>query len=355
MYKTHRGKMKPKKKTNVLLHAALQALAHHLHWKMDSGVQETGIKDAEGPDAILRMEWQTGGCVLAAEVNPFFTRAMIEGVIRRFNNFPEKGVLVTRYVPAPLAEDLKEMDVQFMDTAGNAYINNPPVYLFIKGNKPVKTPEMEPADRAFHTMGLKVVFTLLCNPHWIRRPYREIAEAAGVALGTVGRVIKDLQRLGFLIEMGKKGRHLVDKPRLLERWINGYAEKLRPKVLIGKYKAANPGWWKDEKQIHLEVLWGGEVAAAKLTQYLKPKNVTLYMDNTKTLGKILLKNRLIKDKNGDVEILKVFWNFEHNRKDFHLVPPLLIYADLVITGDKRNLDTAGMIYEKELARFIDEN
>ncbi|MGM0467157.1 MAG: type IV toxin-antitoxin system AbiEi family antitoxin [Acidobacteriota bacterium] len=38
----------------------------------------------------------------------------------------------------------------------------------------------------------------------------------------------------------------------------------------------------------------------------------------------------------------------------NLVPPLLIYTDLMATGDARNIETASIIYEKELRRGIME-
>ncbi len=38
-----------------------------------------------------------------------------------------------------------------------------------------------------------------------------------------------------------------------------------------------------------------------------------------------------------------------------LAPPLLIYADLLATGDTRNIETARMIYEQELTGLIRED
>jgi hypothetical protein len=35
-----------------------------------------------------------------------------------------------------------------------------------------------------------------------------------------------------------------------------------------------------------------------------------------------------------------------------IVPPVLIYADLLATGDGRCLETAQMIYENQLARLL---
>jgi len=347
--------MKPKEKKDNLIHTALNLLVHNIHWKIDARIQPVRMKGAEGPEALIRLKWEKGGCILAVHVKPFFARSMIAEAARKLKAFPEKGVLVTKYVPPQLADDLKAMDIPFLDTAGNAYVNIPPVYLFIKGNKPQDAPEREPTIRAFQHMGLQVIFALLWNPELITMPFRRIAMDAGIALGTVGYVMKDLQRMGFLIETGEKGRFLVNKRKLLDRWITGYAEKLRPKILLGRYQAQNPDWWKDQLDAYPNVFWGGEVAAEKLTQHLKPQIMTLYTNNTKNLGTIILKNRLIKNNQGDVEILKVFWKDKHDRQDLHLVPPILIYADLVATGDKRNLETAEILYEKEIARFIEED
>ena len=95
------------------------------------------------------------------------------------------------------------------------------------------------------------------------------------------------------------------------------------------------------------------MAAAKLTKYLKPEQVTIYTQ--KTPGELLLTNKLKKDPNGDVEILEAFWQTEYDWPHPELVPPLLIYADLLATGDARNIETARMIYEQQLTGLIRED
>ena len=62
-----------------------------------------------------------------------------------------------------------------------------------------------------------------------------------------------------------------------------------------------------------------------------------------------------KDPEGNVEILNRFWNFKLNTFNNDLVHPVLVYADLMATGDNRNIETAGMIYDTEIARFIRED
>jgi hypothetical protein len=56
--------------------------------------------------------------------------------------------------------------------------------------------------------------------------------------------------------------------------------------------------------------------------------------------------RLVRAPDGDIELLQPFWQFDDpfgERYTQRLCPPLLIYADLVLTGDKRNLEAAAML------------
>jgi len=70
---------------------------------------------------------------------------------------------------------------------------------------------------------------------------------------------------------------------------------------------------------------------------------------------LVLKNRLRKAEQGNVEILTPFWNFKYELADRDIVPPILVYADLMATGDQRNIETAEMIYEKYIDGFIRED
>jgi hypothetical protein len=81
--------------------------------------------------------------------------------------------------------------------------------------------------------------------------------------------------------------------------------------------------------------------------------VTIY--TKQPIGRLVLKNRLKKNPNGKIEILNTFWNFEDKRFHNDLVHPILVYADLMATGDNRNIEAAGIIYDTEIARFIRED
>ncbi len=99
--------------------------------------------------------------------------------------------------------------------------------------------------------------------------------------------------------------------------------------------------------------WGGEIAAQRLTNYLKPATCTLYIEPkqddpqpAKALTRFVATNRLRADAQGDVEILDAFWNLPANTNYPDVVPPILAYTDLIATLDPRNIEVAKLIREK---------
>jgi hypothetical protein len=317
---------------------------HYLHKNPD--YDATAILTIGGDEIPLAIKF-TARPILGAGM-----LVITAGMLARLNQSNEQLLVVANYVSPMLAERLKAQDVWFLDSTGNAYIKHPRLFIYVKGNKPTEKPTTR-ASRAFYPSGLKAVYAFLCNPELVNAPYREIAEIAAVALGTVGWIINDLTQLGFIVDMGSRGRRLKNKRKLLERWIIGYSEKLRPKLQIGKYKALNPDWWQTTQLTLFQACWSGEVAADQLTHYLKPEIFTLYLPEKQAI-KLILTNKLRKDPAGNIELLKTFWNIDY-KTDNPLVNPILIYADLMASGDPRNIETAEIIYEQHLAQHFRED
>jgi hypothetical protein len=304
-------------------------------------------------DAIINIKWNNLDYYFAVEIKKILTRTALGVAVQQLNLHQKKGLLVARYVTPQIGEELKKMNVPFIDSAGNAYINEPPLFIYIKGKKPIDKNIIEPPARTFRPAGLQLIFNLLCNPGLETRPFREIANKADVALGTVSWVMSDLKRTGYLIDVGPRRRRFVRKDNLLNRWVAAYPEQLRPKKMIGRFRTDNPHWWENADLKEINALWGGEVAANIMTGYLRPQIITVYAKQP--IGRFLLKNRLKNDVNGDVEILKIFWDNDQNCFQNDLVPPLLVYVDLMATSDTRNFETARIIYEKELSKYFRED
>jgi hypothetical protein len=354
-------------------------------------------KDTPGqvPDALIRLKKDGVEYPYAVEVKARLTKPILGTVIDRVRRFPRKGMIVTDYANPNIADKLREMDIAFIDAAGNAYLKEPGLYIFIKGNKAGKypktdtferveynkiigapllenTPQLfppalimrEPRNQAFQPAGLKVVFAFLCDREIIHAPYREIAKAADVALGTVGWVIRNLKERGFLIEVKRdkrpKLRRLVDRKKLLDKWVEEYNLKLRPTLTLGRYTTMQDYWWQNTDPTKYAALWGGEVAAAMLIDYLKPGVGTIYVKEMPL--QLMRDNRMRNDPNGNVEIMRQFWddrfnpvNQNRDNKYIGIAPLIIIYADLLATGEARNIETARILYDKEIIGLIGEN
>ena len=320
---------------------------------LEANLQGEHLNNTKYPDGLVQIAHQNMQWHFAVEVKASVTRATAG--MKRLDplNREEKALMITEYVTPPIADLLKELNIFFIDTAGNAYIHEPGLYVFIKGNKPQLTLKAKTRKRLFKPGGLRVVFALLNNPEMINKPYRDMAKAADVALGTIGWLVKDLKETGFCIEIGKRNRKLMNLENLFKRWVEAYPEQLRPKLIRERFETANHNWWKEIDIKAYGACWGGEVAAANLTGYLKPAKVTIYTNEA--IGELVLKNRLRKAEQGNVEILTPFWNFKYELADRDIVPPILVYADLMATGDQRNIEAAEMIYEKYIGRLVREN
>jgi hypothetical protein len=65
--------------------------------------------------------------------------------------------------------------------------------------------------------------------------------------------------------------------------------------------------------------WGAEVAAQRLTRYLKPEHFTIYLRGD---GKPLFNQaRMRLDPKGNTEVLQAFWGFPEDPNHPDLVPP----------------------------------
>jgi len=315
-------------------------------------------------DAVLRLG--DGNHRFAAEVKRWAQQANVGALLHQLGTLPFRAILVADYVNPKMADRLRQEDVQFIDTAGNAYINAPPVYVFVSGKRGPQADisTKEGTNRAFDRTGLKVEFAFLCDPDLVNATYRDIAEIADVALGTVGWVLNGLKTAGLVLDKGRgKGRRIVDYQRMLDRWVEAYPEKLRPKLLIGNFLADDPYWWKNINIHDFGGVWGGETAAALYTDYLTPMTNTAYLPKG-AANQFFAQARLRKTPEGmeadpgNVRIYNVFWHERATFLDIHprreLAPPVLVYADLVATGDPRNRETAKMIYDEYLARYCRE-
>lgn len=333
--------MKPKRAQTVLANAL--AAVH----------ETTGIEfwlphsDAETDDkVVLEIRSSDHVYLFAPEVNivdRFQTPALIKA---RAQERAVPPILVAPFVSRETANRCRELKLAFIDTAGNAYLEGEGLFVYVSGNPRPVQPTAE-KNRAHTAAGLQLMFAFLCRPDLLNSTYRIMADAANVALGTIGPVIRDIKGLR-MIRAGADGElRFADPRRALDEWVARYSTTLR--------RALNPRRFDGDPQVMQSVdltqfgaLWGGEVAADLLTHLLQPAEFTIYTGGG--VARIAAAQHLRAARTGgNVEVLEKFWNFTTSGTPAVVVPAPLIYADLMASGDGRNVEIANTVYEKFIA------
>jgi hypothetical protein len=261
-------------------------------------------------------------------------------------------MLVTQHVGPELANRLIEQNVPFLDAAGNVYLAEPEGTVMITGRPKPSHSVPAPSTRSTTRTGLQVMFALATHPALVTMPYRAIADLANVSLNSVKQSMDDLLARGLVAESRSGSRILPDWRRFLAEWVSLYPSRLRPKLGGRRYASTTPGWWRKFDFASFNALLGGEAGAEVMTEQLKASSATIYT-HAAISSDFMIRARLRPDERGDVEILEAFWppSPVETWREYGqaLVHPLLIYADLVATGDSRNLSIAEEIYDTKLA------
>ena len=268
------------------------------------------------------------------------------------NNLP--ALIISGYIPIKIAKEYTDEGVNYLDMAGNCSIRYKNLVLIIEGKKKERISKTN-QSRAFQEAGVRIIFHLLNDPANLNLPYRKLADVANVSLGSVSSVMNELIELNFMLATQKK-RVLKNKRLLLDRWVTAYHDSLRPKLLLKKMRFTNPEQYSNWDDLSIQdaddvVLWGGEPAASLLTNRLFPEKFVIYTNGS---WQALIQDiKLAPADDGEIEVLRMFWDEVDKFREKYIVPPLLIYADLMGSRIGRNNEIAKMILEDELSNIID--
>ena len=285
---------------------------------------------------------------LVVEIKKGATRADFDALVKRLKMAAgeEPPLLIADHVNQSMATQLKDLKINYLDSVGNAYLNIPPFFVLIQGQAQDSTLRDPKPAKAFSEADLKVVYALLANPDLLNANYGEIADHAGVALGVVGTIVRDLKDQGYFVESGSpRRRSWKQRQKLISRWVEDYP-KLREKHFLGAYYTANKNWWQSPEMAKYDAQLGGDFAAVYYSKNAKPSFASIYLDDQQQ-WQFLRELRFIKAESDLMQNVKVFSKFwgkngtQESQKN--VTHPLITYADLLATGNPRNRTAANEI------------
>jgi hypothetical protein len=286
-----------------------------------------------------------GNVKLVGEVKSYVNNANFNQMLFRLQEIRQTSKLPIMLIVGDISPQnlmkFAEEGFNVLDHAGNCYINIPPLYILITGQKLVKPKET--VKKVFNDSAIKLIFYFLLDKSNIAKPYRKIVEETGFSIGTVKNVIEKMTLRHHIIKTSK-GRVLMDWRKLLDDWQVAYNQTLKPKLFLNKMTLVKPERiknWKDTK-LPQDACWGGESGANLTDGYLIPEIHTIYTGGDS--NEIIRTSRILPSSEGEILVYKKFWTgIEEN----HIAPKILIYADLMGTANSRCLDAAKRIMNDE--------
>lgn len=314
-------------------------------------------------DGQLILTTGQGRLTYACRVKHGLNRARLEHALLGLRPAREprsrlRPILLTDFLPGPLADVLDRAQIDYVDAAGNMSLRWPgKLYVRVRGAAPIRAAEATAGQLTTPT-GLVVIFTLLAEGNREARPYRTVAEKSGVSLAAVGRVAAELRRRGFLVLQGRKRRLLRRRRELLDLWIGGYSERLRPRLVVGRFQAAErdlaPALARFVDQAReTGIGWAltGGFAADLLTGHYRGDQLVLFVESWRPDVTAAL--RWLPAREGPITVLRALspgvTREPLMRDALPVAHPLLVYAELLFEGHEREIETARLVYEQYLA------
>ena len=259
---------------------------------------------------------------------------------------PSRVLLVTSYLTPSLVEACRTLELDAIDLSGNAFLRERKTLVFVAG-RPRAVEVSQNRLSVWTRRSMQVILALLVRPQILDARRRDLAVIANVSTGTAQTTIQTLLQRRDLLERSDGKLAFANYDRLIDEWVTLYPSILRPSLTLERYRATEPDWWADLTPPKTnEWLFGGEAAAALLTHYLNPAIITVYCENG--IPKDLVRHgRLRPDPTGNVEFLTAPVELQPTQNlPGNVVSPVLVYADLIASGDSRNVETARMVRDQ---------
>jgi hypothetical protein len=307
-------------------------------------------------DGALDLRTPTRNFRLPVEVKrSFLTQSAVSQFLgwveHRVDRRAERPILLARYIPRPVADRLIEANVNFADDAGNIHLILGNQYSWTAIGRPA--PDAASDSRPVSAAEIQLLFQFAINPDSITWPVRRLESTAGIGKSSVASIRQQLLEEGLLVGNGK-GCRLGPARLLRDRLVSGYAQVLRPRLSLGRFRSVDKDGELFLARIRERVSGGfryaltGARAAFILRRFYRSPDVSLFVESLYRTAPQTL--RLLPDREGPIALLQPFGDVVFGQEcDGHpLAPPWLIYAELCASADPRAHEAAEELYSKLL-------
>ncbi len=333
-------------------------------------IEETLPLEGDGAAIRVRLLTADGPQDFRAAVQP--SRRLGESLLGRalgqLSEPPvEPWLYFTPYVNDAMASRVRSSGGNFVDLLGNCHLS-------IAHRILVSVEGRRPRARAAETKGLgaagfKVMMWLMTNDESRAASVRDLATHAGVGKSAAAMALTRLESSGLIIRT-KKRIGIPDRDRFLERWLAGYLELIRPRLLIGRFAThdADPTAFEAKWEAtvakqsgrmpegqprttfgahdRIRWAWGGSAAAWRLDHFFRGNTTTLHVQGWSPAQERLL--GLLPSREGSIVVLSMDEGVPISKSHADCVHPLLVYAELIDAGLDREREAAELLRKRHL-------
>ena len=243
-------------------------------------------------------------------------------------------LFVLGYTSPTIMQTLCDSGISVIDYAGNCMIKHGLLCVNVSGQK--NTYRNDTKSHALSEGAIKLIFRFLSDKSFVGKAYRTISSETGLSLGSIKNTIEELTNRQFVMHTDK-GRRLINEDKLLELWVQAYNQTIRPKLMLRRMSFRTDEMRSNWQEMNLPegMSWGGDCGAYLTDGYLVPGSFDIY--TSKPSAMLMTTGMVMPNENGEITLYQKFWNDDDATK---VAPKLIIYADLMNSGDSRQIEAA---------------
>ena len=334
----------------------MESLGPYLHQlKTLRGVKGLRVSTSdtlpEDPSFDARISLRTTAGVLAlvaVESKSHLSHGGVEHLIHRARGVRDPVLVLAPHIGAGIGTRLADAGLNYLDLGGNCHIALGSFHVHVEGRTRAAH---SPSDKGLRAPGFQVLFTYLADPTLLDAPIRTVAECAGVSRQPVSDLRQRLLEDGFIFKT-RGGHHWSERRKddALRLWLNGYETTVRPSLLFGTYRTrTDPDQLEQDITASFPALgipefrWGGTSAGFRFTRYYRGPRTTVHVHALP--AELPTKLRALPDPHGNLVVMDAFGtiNWQPNSETVH---PLLVYSEMLRSGDERARDAAEGIFDQ---------